>query len=176
MPDEQSGRFSVFVYGTLKAGGPNHDRFLGCGLKGDAVFRFNAITESRWPLVVASRYSVPYLLDAEGTGCRVSGEVFEVDRVTLDRLDQLEGHPDYYVRSPINVIPLNKDATQNRAPVAIAVDCYVLRRFHPKLLRLPFHESFEFGSSAYPRYIPPDERRADDAYSAKLDVQSDVTS
>eukprot|EP00854_Cymbomonas_tetramitiformis_P013853 gene13853-16369_t len=29
---------------------------------------------------------------------KIQGEVFEIDDSTLERLDELEGHPEYYVR------------------------------------------------------------------------------
>ena len=32
-----------------------------------------------WPLVVASKYNIPYLLDSKGGGKRVLGQIFEVD-------------------------------------------------------------------------------------------------
>jgi gamma-glutamylaminecyclotransferase len=55
------------VYGTLKRGQPN-----GCIMtdvkSGPASFIGRGITSEKWPLVIASRYNVPYLLNVPGTG------------------------------------------------------------------------------------------------------------
>ena len=120
--------------------------------------------------------------------------------VARERLDQLEGHPDYYIRSSIRVIPLDcSSSSSSSLPCslgtpssgadtaaldgvpspddagdslagAVVADCYFLRHFDPKLLRLPCLESFEFESSEYPRYVPPRERAALDVYNARRDV------
>jgi gamma-glutamylaminecyclotransferase len=82
----------VFVYGTLKRGGRWHfllaespcTRFLGQGK-----------TRDRLPMIAQG---VPFLFNAPGKGCRVKGEVFEVDDETLAALDRLEQHPHWYRR------------------------------------------------------------------------------
>lgn len=57
----------VFVYGTLKKGEPNHD-VLEKVTEGTATFIDKAKTVKKWPLVIASRYNIPYLLYSEGRG------------------------------------------------------------------------------------------------------------
>jgi hypothetical protein len=52
----------------------------------------------RYPLIVASRYNIPYLLDAPGVGHRILGEVYSVDNAMLSALDALEDAPNYYSR------------------------------------------------------------------------------
>ncbi|VDN30178.1 unnamed protein product [Cylicostephanus goldi] len=56
----------VFVYGTLKRGEPNakvmmdtegHQRFLGVGR-----------TKTPFPLIVASKYNIPFVLNEPGKG------------------------------------------------------------------------------------------------------------
>lgn len=59
--------FRVFVYGTLKSGQPNH--FLMQDVKnGVAKFVSSAVTTEKFPLVVATRYNIPFLLNKPGTG------------------------------------------------------------------------------------------------------------
>lgn len=84
----------VFVYGTLLSGLGNH-RLLSNSLLID-----RATTEDSYVLVANS---IPYLLDEEGKSY-VCGEVYEVDERTLDNLDGLEGHPNWYNRRIINVV------------------------------------------------------------------------
>ena len=54
------------MYGTLKRGEPNH-HFLK---KENGVARFMGLAEltQRYPLVVASRHNIPFLLEVPGQG------------------------------------------------------------------------------------------------------------
>ena len=63
----------VFVYGTLKSGEPNH-HVLQDPSNGKKELVGVGETASKYPLVVASRYNIPYLLDAAGTGLNVKGK------------------------------------------------------------------------------------------------------
>ena len=63
----------VFVYGTLKTGEPNH-HVLQDPTKGKKELLGVGETVSKYPLVVASRYNIPYLLDAPGKGLNVKGD------------------------------------------------------------------------------------------------------
>ena len=87
---------NVFVYGTLLRGMPNSpalagSRFLGHGRTGGALYDLG-----------------PYPALADGAGF-VYGELYAVDRDTLDELDRIEGHrPDdpmasWYERRPLTV-------------------------------------------------------------------------
>ena len=49
----------------------------------------------------------PYLIDAEGEGCHVEGEVYKIDEEILAMLDILEGYPDLYNRHQITVKSLD---------------------------------------------------------------------
>lgn len=57
----------VFVYGTLKQYQPNHyhltDTNHGC-----AVFKSVASTIQKYPLVISTKYNIPFLLKKEGIG------------------------------------------------------------------------------------------------------------
>ncbi|VDN28686.1 unnamed protein product [Gongylonema pulchrum] len=90
-------RLLVFVYGTLKRGEPNayimtnpatgSQKFIGCGR-----------TVNAYPMVIASRYNIPFCLEKPGIGRQVTGEVYEVDEQKLKALDELEEHPTFYKR------------------------------------------------------------------------------
>lgn len=92
--------FRVFVYGTLKKGFPNHDRYMSqTRLVG--TFR----TRDRYRLVLnGDRYS-PCMIAGAGQGRHVVGEVYEVDRSGLAWMDRLErvDRPDGYKRHRIRV-------------------------------------------------------------------------
>ena len=66
----------VFVYGTLKHGEPNH-YLLENDANGVRIFRGKAKTINKFPLVVASRYNIPFVLDCAGTGLNIQGEIYE---------------------------------------------------------------------------------------------------
>lgn len=76
----------VFVYGTLKSGFHNHERFLKnyTGVKAKAP----GINLHRGP-------SFPFAVIGKGVAI---GELYEVDDSTLKSLDRLEGHPNFYKR------------------------------------------------------------------------------
>jgi gamma-glutamylaminecyclotransferase len=84
----------LFVYGTLRKGFPNHF-FLEKG-----TFCGNARTKERYALFAEG---VPYASKVRAVS-GIVGEVFQVDGKTLRRIDQLEGHPDWYRREKIEVI------------------------------------------------------------------------
>lgn len=83
----------IFVYGTLLAGERNH-RLLA-----HATFVGPAVTEAVFSLVDLG----PFPALVAGGGTAVSGEVYEVDGPTLERLDTLERHPEFYKRTTIGL-------------------------------------------------------------------------
>ena len=42
-----NGTHLIFVYGTLKVGGPNYNIYLGPNCAGKAIYRYKAVTETR---------------------------------------------------------------------------------------------------------------------------------
>ena len=99
----------VFVYGTLKKGFPNHDRFMR-----SARFIGNCRTREAYPLILEGERWVPCLVDRVGEGHRVAGELFEVDDATLGRIDWLEAvnEPGGYRRKIVEIEvegPLNSE-------------------------------------------------------------------
>ena len=60
--------YSVFVYGTLKKSEPNY-YLMNEKTEGLCIYKGHAKTVDIYPLVIASRYNIPYILvHAEGKG------------------------------------------------------------------------------------------------------------
>ena len=83
---EDPQQFLLFVYGTLKRGQPN-EAVMRDKESGQATLIGRGITDEKWPLVIASRYNVPYLLNVPGSGhvstadaARGAGKVCERER------------------------------------------------------------------------------------------------
>ena len=98
----------IFVYGTLKRGYTNYMRYLGVAENhGGATFIDHAATKSRFPLVVRPSHMLPatrgpVLMDREGEGHVIRGELYDMDDRTLAAMDILEGVKDgYYYKRKI---------------------------------------------------------------------------
>ncbi|KAJ1345867.1 hypothetical protein KIN20_000493 [Parelaphostrongylus tenuis] len=113
----------VFVYGTLKRGEPNADvitntagryRFLGEGR-----------TKIPYPLIVASKYNIPFVLNEPGKGFQIEGEVYEIDNVKLNILDQLEAYPSLYWRQEEKILLTDSNET--------TAWMYLLRKWRPDI-------------------------------------------
>lgn len=120
----------VFVYGTLRKDKPNHFRLLD-PTNGQARSLGLATTLEKYPLVIASRYNIPYLLAAPGHGQCVYGELYEVDDKMLEKLDALENHPQYYERK-VRKVKLEESGKEVEAWV------YLLHQYKPFMMELPF--------------------------------------
>jgi gamma-glutamylaminecyclotransferase len=81
----------LFVYGTLKRGCAHHDLLAG------ARFAGAARTAPGFVLVDLGAY--PGMV--RGGAAAVAGELFEVDRELLARLDRFEGHPHLFHRARV---------------------------------------------------------------------------
>lgn len=92
----------VFVYGTLKKGQPNYFRMLDA-TKGKAEFLGSALTTEKFPLVIAGKYNIPFLLNIPGQGHRVHGEIYRVDGQMLEFLDEFESVPAMYQRCVVQL-------------------------------------------------------------------------
>ena len=154
------GLTRIFVYGTLKRGQPNHGLLVlpNNEQAGKAEFVGTAKTIDKYPLIIATKFNTPFLLDVVGSGQRVVGEIYQVDDVMLEECDQLEGHPERYVRTPIQVERDDSSIEQ--------VFCYLLprNRFPEHLLQFPTFESYDsFGDhgKAYVRCTNLEEKVSD---------------
>lgn len=87
----------VFVYGTLKRGQPNH-YWLTNTQNGLASYISNGTTKNKYPLVISTRYNIPFLLNKPGIGKNIKGEIYEIDYEMLTKLDILEDYPELYDR------------------------------------------------------------------------------
>lgn len=82
---------AVAVYGTLKRGKGNHP------LLSEAMFVGTAKTKNKYPLVIRN-WGLPFLINKPNVGYNVEVEIYLIDQDMLNRLDILEGHPDWYRR------------------------------------------------------------------------------
>lgn len=119
----------VFVYGTLKRGEPNH-HLLADADNGYAKFICKGSTNRRFPLIVATRYNIPFLLDKPGTGSYVTGEIYEVDDPLMEQLDVLEDYRKLYDRQ---IEDINVGIEGGNVPCWL----YLLRNCPDRLLQLP---------------------------------------
>lgn len=88
---------TVFVYGTLKTGEPNNYWLTGES-NGSAQLLSAGKTKECYPLVTATRYHIPFLLNLPGEGHQISGEIYAIDDTKLKHLDDLESYPQFYDR------------------------------------------------------------------------------
>lgn len=95
--------FLVFVYGTLKNGQPNH-HWLTNVENGSAEFICSGQTATKFPLIIATKYNIPFLLNVPETGHNINGEIYSVDEKMLSNLDVLEDYPEIYDR---NIFKIN---------------------------------------------------------------------
>lgn len=87
----------LFVYGTLKSGEANHN-ILQNATNGVAKYWCKATTTKKMPLVIGTRYNIPFLLNKPGVGSYVTGEIYEVDEQMMEILDNLEDCQRLYKR------------------------------------------------------------------------------
>ncbi|KAK6181158.1 hypothetical protein SNE40_009081 [Patella caerulea] len=136
------GRFLIFVYGTLKRGQPNEAQFANSN--GLALFKGSGKTKEKYPLVIASQYNIPFLLFKPGTGQNIEGEVMEVDSKMLSHCDEFEGHPDLYERLETEITLVTNEKNEALPqPQNLTCWCYFLKKYQPKLLELPYLESYK---------------------------------
>jgi len=136
----------IFVYGTLKRGEPNH-RIIQNTADGYAKFLGLGKTVNKYPLVIATRYNIPFLLKKPGTGNQILGEVYDVDSKMLARLDELEEHPSFYVRTEEDVLlvpPANLKPDVNFEEIGILGKAwtYFLPKFNAVLLEKPMYSCY----------------------------------
>lgn len=86
----------VAVYGTLKKNYSNYWWYLG-----NSTYVGKGKTNEKYPLIIKS---LPFLINEEGKGHNVEIDLFRVTASTLNDLDKLEGHPNWYRREQVWVL------------------------------------------------------------------------
>ena len=144
----------VFVYGTLKKGEPNHYLLQQPGeAAGKSIIVGTGYTQNKFPLVIATKYNIPHLLDAVGKGDFVTGEVYSVDQPMLDRLDILEGIPKHYQRRFENIVLqdclVGEEEKEFKPNTVLNCWIYMCGNFKEELLQLPFLTCFSNETTGY---------------------------
>ncbi|KAM4795507.1 gamma-glutamylaminecyclotransferase [Rhinophrynus dorsalis] len=138
---------NIFVYGTLKKGQPNYHIMAGYE-HGKAIFKGTGKTVDKYPLVIAEKANIPFLLNVPGTGHHIAGEIYSVDDQLLQFLDEFESCPHMYQRSLKRIEVLNwegrNDSPEERPAVNI-IECFVYSTtsYQPEWLRLPYHDCYD---------------------------------
>ena len=115
----------VFVYGTLRAGQPNHRLLRG-------ATAFGAATTAE-PFVMHDLGAFPAIV--AGGATPIAGEVYEVDADTLRALDRLEGYPGFYDRVEVGLTDGTRALVYTMQPRQVAERPIIptgdwLRRIH----------------------------------------------
>lgn len=92
VPGGDDAHALIFVYGTLRSGERNHHWLRQSTRVGDhrTTAAFRLLDVGGFPGAIL------------GGNQRIVGEVYRVKRVTLGRLDQLEGYPEVFDRMQID--------------------------------------------------------------------------
>ncbi|KAK2856999.1 hypothetical protein Q5P01_005734 [Channa striata] len=152
----------VFVYGTLKKGQPNQHQMLN-STNGTAKFLASALTTEKYPLVIAGKYNIPFLLNLPGQGRRVHGEIYEVDNKMLEFLDDFESVPTMYQRSVVKlevkewVGEIEGEVTPSLGNITEAF-VYSTTTYQPEWPSLPSHESYDAYGVHGLKYVTREER------------------
>ncbi|XP_018044575.1 PREDICTED: putative gamma-glutamylcyclotransferase CG2811 isoform X3 [Atta colombica] len=126
----------VFVYGTLKQSEPNHGLMKDTA-NGYAKFLGLGKTTVQYPLVIATKYNIPFLLKKPNTG---------------NRLDELEEHPQFYERTEETVLLASEAAfksekTFEEVSESTKAWIYFLPKFKSSLLDGTMYKSYSNNGS-----------------------------
>ncbi|XP_053272841.1 gamma-glutamylaminecyclotransferase isoform X1 [Pleuronectes platessa] len=151
----------VFVYGTLKKGQPNYHRMFDAA-NGKTEFVASALTAERYPLVIAGKLNIPFLLNLPGRGHRVHGEIYEVDDKMLRFLDDFETVPSMYQRTLVQVEVTEwarRAEGEEGAPGSMTeVGMYSTTSYQPDWLSLPTYDSYDSLGSHGLEYVSREDR------------------
>ncbi|XP_029941859.1 gamma-glutamylaminecyclotransferase B [Salarias fasciatus] len=147
----------LFVYGTLKRGQPNHHRLLDPA-HGSAVFVAPALTVQRFPLIIATEYNIPFLLNLPGDGNRIHGELYRIDASMLEFLDDFEGVPARYQRHPVELEVTGAGSEGLKVGGRMEAFIYTTTTFKPEWPALQRFESYDADGDHGLKYCYPEDR------------------
>ncbi|XP_073699242.1 gamma-glutamylaminecyclotransferase B-like [Garra rufa] len=150
----------IFVYGTLKKGQPNYFRMEDAD-KGQAEFLAHARTVEQYPLVIATKYNIPFLLNVPGKGQRVYGELYNVDQKMLEFLDKFEGCPQRYQRTEVRLeVQDGNGEGENKLKPGSIVEAfmYSTTAYQPDWLQNPTYENYNAYGNPGLNYVLPEDR------------------
>ncbi|XP_063809310.1 gamma-glutamylaminecyclotransferase isoform X2 [Pseudophryne corroboree] len=142
---------NIFLYGTLKKGQPNYHKMTDPKL-GKAVFQGTGQTVDKYPLVIAEKANIPFLLNIPGIGHHIVGEIYLVDDQMLQFLDGFECCPDMYQRTVKRIEILNwkdRDESPEERTAGATMECFVYSTtsYRPEWLSLPHLDCYDsFGT------------------------------
>ena len=119
-------RVKVFVYGTLKRGYQNQAYYLP-ERDPNIIFIGEAETIKKFGLFDLGPY--PCVINDDKAQSVVKGEVFEINEDILKDLDYLEGYPDLYDRTKIEVV-----LTSHPSQPVVTAWIYLMRTTRKNLL------------------------------------------
>ncbi|MCI4378174.1 hypothetical protein PGIGA_G00212910 [Pangasianodon gigas] len=135
----------IFIYGTLKKGQPNHYRMLDT-TKGNVKFLGRARTVDKYPLVIAGKYNIPFLLNMPGEGQRVQGEIYSVDDPMLKFLDWFESCPKMYQRTQV-LLEIEEWVGEGEGTPKVGSTTeafvYTTTTYEPEWLQYPTFDSYD---------------------------------
>ncbi|XP_069035266.1 gamma-glutamylaminecyclotransferase isoform X2 [Lepisosteus oculatus] len=138
----------IFVYGTLKKGQPNYFEMVDKN-NGKAEYCGKAQTVEKYPLVIAGKYNIPFLLNVPGSGQQVRGEIYYVDKQMLQFLDKFEDCPRMYQRTPMKLWVEEWKVGSNLSEVTPTVGsiieafAYSTTTYQPEWLNLTCFDSYD---------------------------------
>jgi gamma-glutamylaminecyclotransferase len=91
-------QYTLFVYGTLKKNFGNHH------LLRTSLYLGKGRTQNKYAMYVDN---IPYVVKDRPISL-IYGELYQVDACQLERLDRLEGHPEWYCREQVQVVDQHK--------------------------------------------------------------------
>ncbi|KAA0722703.1 Gamma-glutamylaminecyclotransferase B [Triplophysa tibetana] len=153
----------VFVYGTLKKGQPNDFRMLDT-TNGTVKFLARARTVDPYPLVIATRNNIPFMLNKPGKGQRVRGEIYEVDDKMLQFLDMFEDCPEMYQRTLVQLEVeecAGEDEDKLKTGSIIESFVYTTTTYKPEWLEYPTYENYDTHGDHGLKYVDRNKREPD---------------
>merc|ERR1712226_898688 len=141
----------VFVYGTLKRDEPNWP-WMTDAKHGFYEFMAEGSTEASYPLVIASKYNIPFMLDLPDhkEGGQIKGEIFAVDDDKFAHLDILEDYPKLYKRrkerinlkNPTDISKFKEKGFVKDGQNYVECWMYFLVKHKPEMLEGPFYTDY----------------------------------